>query len=427
MISRKGANARSKLGFQLSLRAFAPLRDVLQIMLVVISIVTVVGGSSAQQPLDGENGRPLALEQFRPRSSLVHPEHRPRRAKFPVVDVHVHPRLKSRHVPELLDAYVKIMDNQNIAVCVSLDGQLGERLEEHKEYLWTKYRDRFVIFANIDWQGKATRDDPASWDCHRADFGRRMAVALADAKQRGAVGLKIFKQLGLWYRNPDGSLVAIDDARWDPIWEACGKLQMPVLIHSADPVAFFEPVDRFNERWEELRRHPDWSFAGEEYPSHDELLAARNRVIERHPQTTFIGAHVANYAENLAKVGQWLDEYPNLFVGISARIAELGRQPFTARNFFLEYQDRILFGTDGPREPGRLHPHWRMLETRDEYFSYAEDQYPPQGLWNIYGLGLPEEVLRKVYSENAAKLIPGVRERLEKHPNYGLPTQPPGP
>lgn len=357
---------------------------------IVFTLALIVGmNAHAEELLDGMEGRPLALQEFRPKAQLVVPENLPQRAKFPVVDAHVHPRLKLRHVPGLLDAYVKVMDSQNIAVCVSLDGQLGEELEEHKAYLWTKYRDRFVFFANIDWQGSGERDDPATWDCHRADFGRRMALALADAKRRGAAGLKIFKMLGLKYRNPDGSLVAIDDPRWDPIWEACGKLQLPVLIHSADPVAFFQPADRFNERWEELSRHPDWSFAGDEYPSHDELLAARNRVIERHPQTTFIGAHLANYPENLAKVGQWLEKYPNLCVDITARLAELGRQPFTARNFFLEYQDRILFGTDGPREPGRLRPHWRMLETRDEYFSYAEDQYPPQGLWNIYGLGLP--------------------------------------
>jgi predicted TIM-barrel fold metal-dependent hydrolase len=395
--------------------------------LLVVAIMFAATSTPAEEPLDGEGGRPLALEQFRPRSSLVHPEHRPRRAKFPVVDAHVHPRLKFRHVPALLDAYVRVMDSQNIAVSISLDGQLGEQLEEHKAYLWTKYRDRFVFFANIDWRGNGKPDDPATWDCHRADFGHRMAMALADAKKRGAVGLKIFKRLGLGYRNADGSLVAIDDERWDPIWEACGKLQLPVLIHSADPVAFFQPVDRFNERWEELRRHPDWSFVGAEFPSHEELLAARNRVIERHPQTRFIGAHVANYPENLATVSQWLEKYPNLFVDITARIAELGRQPFTARNFFLEYQDRILFGTDGPREPGRLHPHWRMLETRDEYFSYAEDQYPPQGLWNIYGLGLPDEVLRKVYSKNAAKLIPGIRERLDIFNGRGSTTQSAGP
>ncbi|WP_246117868.1 amidohydrolase family protein [Adhaeretor mobilis] len=375
----------------------------------------------AQQPLDGAkldgtSGRDLALDQFRPKSQLVLPQETVRRAKFPVVDVHVHCRLKMRQSPEVVDEFVRLMDDQNIAVCNSLDGGLGERFDEHKKFLG-KHSNRFTIFANIDWIGDGKRKEPATWDCHRPDFGRRMALALADAKQRGAAGLKIHKMLGLYFRNPDGSYIKVDDPRWDPIWEACGELSLPVLIHTADPVAFFQPVDATNERWEELNRHPRWSFSGgppNNYtgPSHDELLAARNRVFAKHPNTQFIAAHVANYPENLAKVGEWLDTYPNMHVEIAARIAELGRQPRTARNFFLRYQDRILFGTDGPRSPGRLRPHWRLLETDHEYFSYAEGQYPPQGLWGIYGLDLPDKVLRKVYHENAAKLIAGVAERL---------------
>jgi predicted TIM-barrel fold metal-dependent hydrolase len=371
-------------------------------------------GGEAQESLDGLDGRPLAIDQFRPRSMLKLPEHRPTRAKFPAVDVHVHGRHKLRQTPEALDELVRLMDNQNIAVCVSLDGQLGERLEEHKQFLWSKYHDRFVIFANVDWRGAGREEIPATWDCQRPDFGHRMADALAEARDRGASGLKVFKDLGLVYRNPDGSLLAVDDPRWDPIWEACGALGLPVLIHTADPVAFFEPADRFNERWEELHRHPEWSFAGPGYPSHDALLAQFLRVVARHRKTVFIGAHVANNAENLAQVSEWLDEHPNLYVEIAARIAELGRQPQASREFFMEYADRILFGTDGPRDVKRLAPHWRMLETRDEYFPYAEDQYPPQGLWNIYGLGLPDDVLRKVYYENAARIIPGVRERLAR-------------
>ena len=242
-----------------------------------------------------------------------------------------------------------------------------------------------------------------------------MAQQLADAKRRGAVGLKVFKQLGLYYRNPDGSLIAIDDPRWDPIWEAAGRLGLPVIIHSADPVAFFEPVNQYNERWEELHRHPDWSFYGTEYPSHDELLEARNRVIARHPNTTFIGAHVANYPEDLAQVSQWLDEHPNLVVEISSRIAELGRQPKAAKEFFERYADRIMFGSDGPRPAARLLPHWRFFETEDEYFPYAETPFPPQGLWNIHGLGLSDDILRKLYHENAARIIPGVREKLSNY------------
>lgn len=408
-VFRKGAKAqRSK---QLTLRAFVPLPEVCLAFL----LTAVCTNLRSEEPLDGADGRPLAIDQFEPKSSLQTPTTTIKCAKFPVVDVHLHPGRKLRNNSEQLDEYVRLMDQQNIAVCVSLDGRLGDELEEHKQFLWTKHRDRFVIFANIDWVGSGDRDDPSSWDCHRPDFGRRMANALADAKERGAVGLKVFKMLGLFYRNPNGSLIAIDDSRWDPIWAACGELGLPVLIHSADPIAFFQPIDRFNERWEELSRNPDWSFAGEEYPSHGEILAARNRVIARHPQTKFIGAHVANYPENLAEVGRWLDKYPNLYVEIAARIAELGRQPYTARKFILKYADRIMFGTDGPRAVGRLLPHWRMLETRDEYFTYAEDQYPPQGLWNIYGLGLPEDVLRKVYAENAARLLPAVAKRLEKY------------
>ncbi len=373
---------------------------------------------SAEEPLNGRDGRQLLLQEFRPKPQLVTPRTKIERASFPVVDVHTHPRLRFKHDPASLEAFVGIMDAHNVALCVSLDGGLGDDLDEHFAYL-APHADRFLVFANIDWIGGGDRGDPATWDCHRPDFARRMARALADAKKRGAVGLKVFKRLGLGYRNPDGSLIAIDDPRWDPIWAAAGELGLPVIMHSADPVAFFEPIDETNERWEELHRHPDWSFhgldpTGRPWPSHSELLAARNHVIERHPETTFIGAHIANYPENLAVVSEWLDRYPNLVVEISSRIAELGRQPFAAREFFLRYQDRILFGTDGPRPAARLAPHWRFFETRDQYIAYAENPFPPQGLWRIHGIDLPDDVLRKLYHENASRVVPGVREKLRE-------------
>jgi predicted TIM-barrel fold metal-dependent hydrolase len=368
---------------------------------------------AAAEPLDGREGRNLALDQFRPKSMLRVEEHLLERAKFPVIDVHVHPRIRFHHSPEALDTFVKLMDEQNIAGCVSLDGGLGEALAEHQKYLWTKYRDRFVIFANIDWQGDGKTDDWSTWAMQREDFGRRMTRALAEAKSARCSGLKIFKDFGLRYRNPDGTLVRIDDERWEPIWQACGSLGLPVLIHVGDPAAFFEPVDETNERWEELHRHPDWSFYGKDYPKRDELFAAFNRVMQRHPRTMFIGAHLADNPEDLATVGYWLDTYPNLNVEIASRINELGRQPLTARRFFLKYADRIMFGTDGPRERGRLLPYWRFLETLDEYFPYAENPFPPQGFWHIYGIDLPDDVLRKVYHENAARLIPGVAGMLK--------------
>ncbi|MCA9247486.1 MAG: amidohydrolase family protein, partial [Planctomycetales bacterium] len=365
--------------------------------------------------LDGREGRPLALDRFRPRPMLKVPEHHLQAARFPVVDIHTHPRYRLHHDPQLLDDYVAAMDRNHIAVSVSMDGRLGDDFADHVHYLWTKHRDRFVIFANIDWRGDGQEDDPATWDCHRPDFARRTAIALADAKRAGASGVKIFKQFGLGYRNPDGSLIAIDDPRWNPIWTACGELGLPILIHTADPAAFFLPIDETNERWEELSRHPDWSFHGKDFPSRAALLGARNRVIESHPQTIFIGAHVANNAEDLSTVAGWLEKYPNLYLDIASRIGELGRQPYTARHFLLKFTDRVLFGTDGPWPEARLSLYWRFLETRDENFPYSEKEFPPQGFWNIYGVGLPGDVLQKIYQQNAASLIPGVQERLDKY------------
>ena len=379
---------------------------------VIAGIAPLASGQSPlPPPLDGRDGRQLLLENFRPQSMLQVDQHLLTKAKFPVVDVHSHFFVRLRHSPEQLDAFLQVMDRSNIALCVSLDGTLGDRFDEHVKYL-SKYADRFVIFANIDFQGGGKAGEPATWDVNRPDFARRVARQLAEAKERGAAGLKLFKQFGLEYKNADGSLIAIDDPRFDPIWQACGELGLPVLIHTADPAAFFLPIDEQNERWEELHRRPEWSFNGERFQKREELLAALNRVIERHPKTNFIGAHVANNAEDLKTVGQWLDKYPNLYVEIASRISELGRQPYTARAFFLKYQDRILFGTDGPWPEERLRLYWRFLETYDEYFPYSEKEFPPQGLWNIYGIGLPDDVLRKVYHENAQRLVPGVREKL---------------
>jgi predicted TIM-barrel fold metal-dependent hydrolase len=383
-------------------------------LVLVLNIALATFAAETDDALDGKDGRNLALDQFRPVPMLNVPAHLLPQARFPVVDVHLHPRIRLHSVPELLNEYVKLMDAQNIAVSVSLDGGMGDDFLEHRKYLWTGYRDRFVIFANVDWRGKAGEKDYANWDCHRPDFARRMAAELATCKQRGASGLKIFKNFGLEYRNPDGSLLKIDDPRWEPIWQACGELELPILIHVADPKAFFLPIDNTNERWEELRRHPEWSFHGPQFPAYDDLIAAFLRVVKKHPKTTFIGAHMVNSAVDLGQLARWLEEFPNLYVDFAARIAELGRQPFTARRFCLQYADRILFGTDGPRVPERLLLHWRFLETEDEFFPYAENPFPPQGFWRIYGLHLPDDVLRKIYAGNAARIIPGVKPRLER-------------
>ena len=383
-------------------------------VLVTTLVLLPRPGNAQSPPLDGKSGRELLLRNFRPVPTLQVPQHLLKRARFPVVDMHTHFFHRLKHSPDQLDHFVELMNRHNIAVCVSLDGRLGERFEEHRKYLWTKYRDRFLIFVNVDWMGAGDPEKPETWDCHRPEFARRVARQLAEAKSQGASGLKLFKQFGLSYRNPDGSLLRIDDRRWDPIWKACGTLGLPIIVHTGDPIAFFQPIDASNERWEELSRHPEWSFPPDKFPTRKQLLAARNRVIARHPKTTFIGAHMANASEDLATVAAWLDKYPNLVVEPASRIGELGRQPYSARKFFLKYADRVVFGTDGPWPEERLTYYWRFLETWDENFPYSEKPFPPQGLWRIYGLGLPENVLRKIYHENAVRLIPGLKQRVER-------------
>lgn len=335
------------------------------------------------------------------------------RAAFPVVDCHTHFWVKGRHDSELLKSYVAMMDRNNIAVSISLDGTLGPQLERHIAFLHDSYPERFVILANIDFQGAGGDRDYSKWECNQPHFVRHTVEQLRVAASKGWVaGLKFFKDFGLRYRDSNGQLIRIDDPRWDPIWEVCGELGLPVLMHTADPSAFFTPISETNERQRELGQHPDWSFFGEGFPTREELHTARNRVIERHPKTQFIAAHFGNDAEDLSQLARWLEKYPNLHIEFASRINELGRQPYTARDFFIRYQDRILFGTDGPWPEKRLHAYWRFLETKDEYFPYSDKVPPPQGDWNIYGIYLDDQVLKKIYHENAARLIPGIRERL---------------
>ncbi len=368
---------------------------------------------------ESRNKTRLPLSEFRPIPKLNVDSTLLTRAKFPVIDVHSHFFIRFRHDPVALREYVALMDRNNIAVSVSLDGTLGRRLDEHISYLWTEHRNRFVIFANIDWEnhGRASDTTPTQSDkslaCLEPGFVESIVEQLRLAKERGVSGLKIFKQMGLQYKDSDGRFLMVDDSRWEPIWEACGRLGLPVIMHTADPTAFFEPINVNNERYEELERHPEWSYFEGGNPSRRELHEARNRVIERHPKTTFIAAHFGNDAEDLKITADWLERFPNLYVEFASRISELGRQPTSSKRFFEKYADRIMFGTDGPWPELRLQRYWRFLETDDEYFPYSEKEFPPQGLWNIYGICLSDEVLRKVYFENACRIIPGVKERLD--------------
>ncbi len=331
----------------------------------------------------------LKLFDWQPQSQMVVKETKIDKPKFPVIDIHNHLRNLDK-----AEYYLEEMDQAGVWKCVSLDGLSADDFyEEHLRVSRSVSEERFLVFFNPDFSKIEERN-----------FGRKEAQRLEGAVELGARGLKIFKSLGLGYKDKKGNFIPIDDSRIDPIWAKCGELGIPVVIHVTDPKAFFTPIDRYNERYDELGQHPNWAFGGEEYPSKEELLAQRNRVIEKHPETIFIGAHFGNLPEDLGQVGQWLDQYPNFYVDIAARISELGRQPYTARRFFIKYQDRILFGTDTPPDAEACRVHYRFLETDDEYFD-PTPAHKQQGRWMIYGLHLPDEVLEKVYNKNATKIL----------------------
>lgn len=332
------------------------------------------------------------LVDYRPRSTLVTPVHEIRRPKFDAIDIHCHWTI-DQDPKQMLAA----MNDLGISHAVNLSGGFGPGLQAMIAKFHAVDKERFILFANINFA-----------DIDKPDWTAREVEALRDAKAAGAKGLKIFKSLGTSVRDSKRTLVAIDDPRLDPIWDVCGELGFPVLIHSGDPVAFFQKVDQYNERWMQLQRNPTWSFYGTDVPGFDELMAQRNRVIAKHPKTNFIVAHMAEGANDYTKLGSWLDAMPNMFIDLSARENEIGRQPYASRRFFVKYADRILFGTD--RYPGRVDQprnriYYRILETEDEYFDYYEHPYAPMGEWKVYGLGLPDEVLEKVYRGNAKRML----------------------
>src|SRR5579864_4731064 len=386
-----------------------------------------VMASAAAQPgsafaLTGEEmqqtvSHSLSLAEFSPKSMLQVPETHVARARFPVIDFHTHitrtakstrgVSLSSDRVylgtPQELLA---VMDSKNVRAMVNLTGGYDKGLGDVISKYDHAFQDRFYSFT-----------EPCYERFLATGYPQLQAEAIERAHRQGARGLKILKTLGLYLREniTSGKLVKIDDPRFDPIWDTCGQLNMPVAIHVSDPIAFFTPTDRFNERYEELNNHPDWSFYDHDFPSNAELLEARNRVFARHPKTRFIVLHVGNFSENLDNVSENLDRFSNMTVDIAARIGELGRQPRRSHRFFDRYQDRILFGTDatphGDEFPQQVFNdklyeiYYRFLETEDEYFDYAPAKVPPQGRWRIYGIGLPESILRKVYNENAARLL----------------------
>ncbi|MBI3972899.1 MAG: amidohydrolase family protein [Chloroflexi bacterium] len=337
----------------------------------------------------------LLAKDFAPRPLIRVPKHDVPRARFAVIDVHKHlgywPERRVGGWPSEVDALADGMDELNIRAAVNLDGFYGDFLARVLDR-YAGHTGRFITLAGAAWHRSTD-----------AGFGERAARDLEASVQAGARGFKVFKALGLWLRDSHGELWMPDDPRLDPLWSAAGELGVPVLIHVADPEGFFRPPDPHSDRLRSLARRPEWFFGTPEHPTFEALMERQVRLFQKHLKTTFIGAHVLNRPDNLAWVGSVLESCPNVYAEISARITDLGRQPRTARAFFERYQDRVLFGTDG--SDLRIYPqYFRVLETEDDLI-LPPDGTLPAGTWPLYGLGLPDTVLRKLYHDNVARIV----------------------
>jgi predicted TIM-barrel fold metal-dependent hydrolase len=335
---------------------------------------------------------PPSIVDYKPRSTLVVPQHPVPRAKYPVIDIHSHQPAPIGNAQ--FDQIVSSMNALNLQVLVNVSGASGEDLVKAMAALRSsKHRDRMVQFTNISFQNVGP-----GW------AERAVAQLEADAKA-GAAGIgEINKGFGLNFRKADGSRLKLDDPDLDPVWQAAARLNLPVLIHTADPQEFFQPIDLQNERWLELALYPNRRFPSPPFPSFNEVMAERDRLFKRHPKTTFIAAHMGWHANDLARLGKMFDEMPNVYGEVGAVLYDIGRQPRMAHDFFVKYQDRILFGKDS-YQPDEFPYFWRVFETADEYFDYYRDYH---AFWKLYGIGLPDGVLRKLYYQNALKLVPSI-------------------
>lgn len=339
----------------------------------------------------------MQLEGYHPTCQLIRQENEVTEPRFPVIESHGHIGLWNSEPPspeELIDR----MDEAGIERFMDLDaGVMGpDKLKDRINQYKGKFPDRFYHAAGIDWAVCLEGE---------MNFTRSAVNQLREQHEAGADTLKIWKDIGLSIRDEQQKLIMLDDSRLEPIWNTAGELKMPVFIHTGDPVAFFQQPDAENERYEELHERPDWCFHGSGFPSLNRIICGLESIVLNFPDTIFIGAHVGCLAEDMGRVGQLLERCPNYHIDLSARLNELGRQPYTSRDFIEKYSDRILFGTDTPADIATARIWYRFLETRDEYFPYSTSPVPDQGRWNIYGIGLEDDTLRKIYSGNAEKLL----------------------
>ncbi len=348
-------------------------------------LVMVTSGLAAQE---------MSFEEYNPKSTLVVPGNEIKKAKYPFIDIHSHQRNMSA---QSLKNLVTDMDALNEGVMVNLSGGSGSKLAESVDNIAENYPNRFVVFANVDFDGAG-----------KPGWTEKTVAQLETDIKKGARGLKVFKSLGLRNMDSDGKRLAVDDARLDPIWAKCGELGVPVLIHSADPKSFWDDMNSDNERWLELKTHSRRKRSDTDPAPWQQIIDEQHLMFKKHPKTKFINAHMGWYANDLKQLGGYLDDIPNMYVGIAAVIAELGRQPQNARAFFIKYQDRILFGKDSWK-PEEFPTYFRVLESNDEYFPYYKKYH---AFWAMYGLNLPDEVLKKVYYKNALNLVPGLDKSL---------------
>ena len=397
------ASDRDRVGTEFGLRpgcGGTSVTNAMKALALIFGLVALVGVGVALVPETPEAQRrgarrsdepPLTVEEYTPRSTLVVDEHKVARAKYPVVDVHSHHRSLS---PSRWGEIVSEMDALNLQVLVNLSGGWGSRLQRRVESIrQSPAPARMVFFANLDFDRGVY-----------PGFGEEAAAQLEQDVAAGAVGLKFFKDFGIEVRDQDGARVPVDHPELAPVFELCARLDIPVLIHVGEPSEFYQPVDEYNERWLELTLLPNRRMPADRYPTFDEMMAERDRLFGRHPRTRFIAAHMGWHANDLGRLGVLLDRLPNVYTETAAILYELGRQPRAARAFFVKYQDRILFGKDTYRA-SEFPYYWRTFETADEYFDYYRRYH---AFWKLYGLDLPDEVLKNVYYQNALRVVPGI-------------------
>ncbi|MEX2273440.1 MAG: amidohydrolase family protein [Vicinamibacterales bacterium] len=332
---------------------------------------------------------PPSILDYRPKSTLVVDEHPVPKAKYPVVDIHSHQTATAENMAQLIQE----MDALNLRVLNNLSGGSGEQLKARVEAIrGSPYKDRFTVFANLNF-----RDYGPGW-------GAKAAAQLEEDVRNGAIGLKIFKNLGLTATKADGSRIPVDDPELDPVWSAVGRLNVPVLIHTGEPPQFFEPPDFTNERWLELALFPSRRNYGPTNVKFGQLIAERDRMFAKHPKTRFIAAHFGYHGHDLKAAAALLDKLPNVYLEVAAVLYDFGRQPRTAAAFFTKYQDRVMFGKD-TYAPSEYPYYWRVFETADEYFDYYRDYH---AFWKLYGMDLSDAVLRKLYYQTALKVAPGL-------------------